>query len=423
MLRVFRQVTCCLALGLVGAGASSAQSFGRLQLQINDEQGKPLEGVKVTVTTKQLESYLDEGVTNKKGSVTIAFGDTTKVYDLALELDGYRRLDTTFKPEFRSTRRVELVLQPASAVRESAGVVEGEVQFTAAEKVFNSGVELLRAGELEGAEAKFLEALDRDSDLAGAHSALGGVYLELQKHEMAIAAARRLLELEPESSRGFRILYEAHRGLGNQAEADRALAKLTELDRSGEVGAMVYNEGVAALRLGDRAMAKKRFRDALAVKPELGAALSALAILYMQEESWSEAAGLGERLLELDPGSVKAKQLVYDAYSALDDTEKAAAAFEVLAAADPHALAAKLYEQAIASFNQGDLAAAIDGFGGALAVDPSLISAHYHLGLCHASRGDNAKARQHLERYIELEPKTASADVATAAEMLQYLAE
>jgi Tfp pilus assembly protein PilF len=41
------------------------------------------------------------------------------------------------------------------------------------------------------------------------------------------------------------------------------------------------------------------------------------------------------------------------------------------------------------------------------------------LGLCYVNSGDNAKAKEHFSRFLELAPDDP--DAGTAAEMVQYL--
>jgi Tfp pilus assembly protein PilF len=70
-------------------------------------------------------------------------------------------------------------------------------------------------------------------------------------------------------------------------------------------------------------------------------------------------------------------------------------------------------------FNAGNMAGAQQALEQALQADPDLPKAHYTLGLAYANTGDSAKAKEHLQRFLELAPDDP--DAATAKEMLDYL--
>ena len=55
----------------------------------------------------------------------------------------------------------------------------------------------------------------------------------------------------------------------------------------------------------------------------------------------------------------------------------------------------------------------------ALELEPEMARAHYRLGLAYLSAGELERARNHLTRFIELQPEDPEA--ATAREMLGYL--
>ena len=73
----------------------------------------------------------------------------------------------------------------------------------------------------------------------------------------------------------------------------------------------------------------------------------------------------------------------------------------------------------MALYNAANVAAAKEAFGRALAKDPNHPKSHYMLGLCYASTSENAKAREHLTKFLELAPNDN--DAAQAKEMLETL--
>jgi len=70
--------------------------------------------------------------------------------------------------------------------------------------------------------------------------------------------------------------------------------------------------------------------------------------------------------------------------------------------------------------NSGDTAGATAAFEAALAADPTMAEAHYHLGTILVGQGKTAEAIEHLEKYLSLNPENQQ-NVATAKGLIQAL--
>jgi len=402
---------------VLAAGALGAQTFGRVVLTVTDADGQPLPGAKITVTCELLPRFHKELKTNKKGEATVAVVDATKRYQVSVELEGYLPHQESIKPRLGQTSRAQVVLR---SVTSQVPPPTEEATLTPAQEVFNEGVAALQQEDLTTAEAKFRQALEMDPHLeAPVRSALGGLHLMAGQPESAIADAQALLALEPQNSRGYRILYEAHKALGDEKEAEKALKALSELDRGGDTVAMVYNEGVESFRVGDMAAAKARFAEALEMQPDFELALKGMLQVLLREESHLEAVAIVERLLALHPDDKNLLGLRHRLYKAAGDETKAQEALAALVEADPTLVVQQALERGVALYNAGDARAASEQFERALAVEPDNAKAHYHLGLCFVNLGDNAKAREHFERFLALAPDDP--DAGTARDMLNYL--
>jgi tetratricopeptide (TPR) repeat protein len=394
-----------------------SQAYGRVVLRVKDTEGKPVQGAKVTVTCPEIETFHEESESNKKGRVTFAFADATKLYDVVIAHEAFAPLEIQVKPELRTTTEREITLR-----RQSEEVVteEGERRiFSPSERVFNEGVELLRAGDLEGAKAKFLESLEKNSQMAAAHTALAALHVEQKNYDEAIAAANRFLEMSPPTANVYVLLYEAYRASGREEDAAQALEVLAGLGETGDTAILIYNEGVEALQNGNVEAAMTRFKTALEIHPELGPAQFAVAKLHLDAGNNEEAAKWAEKLLAQEPTHSGGLAVRYEAYRALDDPEKEEAAFQELAAVDPTTVARGFYDRGVELFNSGDVAGAIEQFERVLQADPSIGKAHYHLGLSYVNSGDSGRAREHLLRFLEMSPDDP--DAASATEMMKYL--
>jgi tetratricopeptide (TPR) repeat protein len=181
----------------------------------------------------------------------------------------------------------------------------------------------------------------------------------------------------------------------------------------------LYNEGVAAFRVGDNAAAEASFLRALELQDDLTAATSALGVLYMQSGRHAEAAAMAERVLAGEPDDARMLRLRWDAWRAVGDEAKAKEAFDALAAADPQVLVKDLFDEGARLFEAGDIAGARQQFERVLEIDPEHARAHYQLGLCLVNAGETAAAREHIEKFLELAPDDPEA--ATARDMLSFL--
>ncbi len=357
------QLLMALVLVLAANGIAEAQAFGRVTVVVKNEEGKPLQGVKVVVTCDELTRFREETETNKKGKAVVSFTDATKTYNFRFEYPDYQPSEMPIKPELRETITREVTLSEGSVVATTTeGGAESRVIYSPAEKVFNEGVTMLKQGDMAGAKVKFMEALEKNEKMAPAYSALAGVYLEEKDYEAALASIQSYRELEPGDLNSFFMLFDVHTALGNQNEADAALKALKDADKGGDTVKLIYNAGVEATKTGNFASAKARFIEALELDPSLKQAIFALAVIYGGEGSHQKAAEYAEEHLALEPGNKTSLRIRWNAYHKLGREEEAKAAFQELAAADPKVLASEFYNKGIQLFEAGDSAAAIAEF-------------------------------------------------------------
>ena len=185
--------------------------------------------------------------------------------------------------------------------------------------------------------------------------------------------------------------------------------------------AMTYNEGVEAFNSGDKNTAYTKFEAAVQLDPNLIQAQSALAGLYIDRKEWAKAAAAAEKVLAAEPTNVEALRDRYDAYKGLGDKAKAEEALKALSTTDVgnRDTAVRIFNEGVGAFNAGNLTEAKATFERAVTVDPTLPKAYYMLGLVSISTDDQAKAKQYLQKFLELAPDDK--DAATAKEMLESL--
>jgi tetratricopeptide (TPR) repeat protein len=129
-----------------------------------------------------------------------------------------------------------------------------------------------------------------------------------------------------------------------------------------------FVEACAAEDRGDASMAEHLFRQAIDLEPNMAAALTNLGNLVHRQGELEEARKLYERALEHDPMQPEAR---YNLANLLEDL--------------------------------GETELAISEMRRVCAAAPDFADAHYNLGLMLAHLGGAAQAKQHLERYLELD--------------------
>ena len=405
-----------VALLLLPAVSALAIGQGRLQAEVVDAQGKPVEGVQVTITQPEI-GYENTAKTDKRGRFALAVVDATRPYTFEFSKEGMPKVVETFKIEAAGVTRHTFTLAPAAAAPAAgSAVTEGRNK---AINAFNEGVAALQGGDKATARAKFEEASGIDPQMPQPYSVLGTLYLEAKEWDKAIQAANTLLELSPGDPAALLVLYDAHVGKGDAATAQGFLDELSSAGGGTEAAIRIFNAGADAARAGNLDTAITLFGKAIELDPELAPAHAAQSRLLLARERYQEALTSAEKALELDPGLVEVQRTRYEAYRRLGQEDKAREVFEELAAADPEGLAETLLERGRAAFQAGETAAAVQALEQAVQAKPDHARAHYWLGLSYANAGDNAKAKQHLQKFVELAPDDPEAG--SAKEMIAYM--
>jgi tetratricopeptide (TPR) repeat protein len=195
--------------------------------------------------------------------------------------------------------------------------------------------------------------------------------------------------------------------------------ELMEAEGMAATAKTVYNEGSAAYQAEDLDTALAKFREAVKMDPSLYDAHHAIATILVHRGDHAGAAEAADRALDLTPDDLRTLRVALDAPRGVGNAERATEIAKRLAAVDTEFGAVGLLQRGGELFNSGDVAGARDLLEQALAIDPSLGKAYYLLGLCALNSGDTDRAKQHLAKFLELDPDAAEA--ATAREMLGAL--
>jgi tetratricopeptide (TPR) repeat protein len=258
-----RLILATLALGLMVAAPIQAVSQGRVFGTVKDENNKPIEGVKVTVTFPGVESYKVEATTNAKGDYAVTLIDATRVYLYTLEKEGYQAIQQELKVPIGANQRQDYqMLSIAEAQRRGP---QGR-ELTPKEKavlVFNEGAEASQMGDPATAKTKFQEAMTLDPTLVASYSALATLHFGEGDYARAVQLAEQGHAIDARDLKSLRILAEGYAKLGDTEKSRAASAAMSAIDPKAGANE-IYNQAIAAYNAGNNDAAVPLLEQALA---------------------------------------------------------------------------------------------------------------------------------------------------------------
>jgi tetratricopeptide (TPR) repeat protein len=99
-----------------------------------------------------------------------------------------------------------------------------------ADELYDRAVDCVADGDLEGAVRAYREALAVDADFADAWEGLSMALADQEKWDEAIAAAKKVVELDPDEQLGYTNVSRIYQRSGNVPEAESWAAKARVLD-------------------------------------------------------------------------------------------------------------------------------------------------------------------------------------------------
>ncbi|MGH9399180.1 MAG: tetratricopeptide repeat protein [Thermoanaerobaculia bacterium] len=216
-------------------------------------------------------------------------------------------------------------------------------------------------------------------------------------------------------------------GVGEAAGLDATLTKVSEAEAAAraaappsanELAAGTYNEGVDLLNAGNRTAAEAKFLEAVKTSPDLPAVWKALTYIAYDRKDWPKTVEYGLKATDLDLSLTNLYGMMAEAAQASGDKKGAAEYLAKYAEANPDT-PEMLYNKGVEAYNHNKMKEAEEALGKAVAARPEYALAHFWLGMASINVKKNAAAREHFQKYLELEPKGSEAE--TAREMLSVL--
>lgn len=392
---------------------------GRLIGKVLDAQGKPIAGVTVTATSKDIAGFEKVLTTDNKGIFILDFDEINVNYNYRFEKAGYATLSIDQKWTVRDTERHEFKMETGAAAGPVADQPPASTSSPAI-TAFNAGAAAFKVRDHATATAKFEEALRHDPNLRQAWSALSLARLEQKQYQQAAEAAEKAIALGAATDQNvLRARWEAYRNLGDPAKTQAAREAL---DKAGHLQAeakRIHNEGVALTKLGDDKEAYAKFQEAVEADPGFEQAWLALAVTGLKIGRAAEAAAAARKLLEINPGHTEAVRVQYNAALQAGDDDVTADALVALAAVDRATARDNLFRLGAKAFDADNAAKAKERFARVLAIDANHPRSNYYMGVLMLREGNKQAAKSHLERFIQLAPTDPDAE--TAKGLIAYM--
>lgn len=241
--------------------------------------------------------------------------------------------------------------------------------------------------------------------------AIGGLtQLLLAQKQPAQAAARVGAQIEkvPNEANLYVLLGQVQLGQKDYKAAEQSLTKALELNPKDIDGILAL--GAAQSSLGSVNEAIESYERAIQQAPRDARAYMLLASFEESHGQWQPAQQHYQKVLDIQPDNpVAANNL---AYLLLEHSGNADLALSLAQTArrgmpDRSNTADTL---AWAYIHKGAYALAIDLLESAVKIDPTNSTYHYHLGLAYQKNHDDAQAKAHFVRALQLNPPQAQAD-------------
>lgn len=384
--------------------------------RVVDFAGDAIKKVSVVLTSADDPSFRVEEKTDRNGFFSFEIENASLGYVATFQRAGFLGISAAITLSAGETIEHTFTMLTQREVDEGKEEIlaerESQADFSAA-KFFNEGVEALSSGDLSAARQGFEEALELDSAMVEALSALCLVTMRQGDWSAAAGYAKRTLAVDPADARALVASYRANKKIGDDEQASKAAEALRSAGYNDEVAGQIFNEGVDLFHGNNTAEAVAAFEEAAELDPTMKDAHVALAGLYLNQEAFDRAIAASDRALALDPNDEKALTYRFEA-CLLSGCDRLPEAIESLGAVEPDFVSETINELAFKLFKNNQLDESKELVEQLLALNADDARANYVMGLILVNAGDGDAARSHLKAFLEAAPDDPDADGARA---------
>ena len=294
-MRVFKFLTVFALILVFSVKSFAGIQAGMIIFKVVDENKKPLEGVKITITMKKRKSFKKELVTNKKGVARVTLNIAT--YTVKFEKEGYVTYETLTKPIIsdKKVENIKLMSLKAAAMQKESKLSPEERAALA----FNQAVEFLKKKDDKGAYPLLKKAVELNPNLAYAWFHLGRIDLLNNKLDDAERELLKAIDLNGTMGHAYVLLADVYKKKGDEENYKKYHKKAEEMGAIDP--AEYYNKAVEYINAGNDKEAKGYLEKALQVDPKYADAYYQLGLLYLRQGDMNKCVEMLKKYLELAP--------------------------------------------------------------------------------------------------------------------------
>lgn len=292
-------------LGTLGVLALSvtpvlAQSRGGARGKVVDEEGNPVPGAKVLLKYTDGTSSTFEVEADENGEY-IQIGLQPGGYYFTASREGFVDASLDIRITIGGITTVpDLEMMSVEAARKLQGPDQAQIQ-----EMFNEGVQLAQAADLDGAEAKFNEILEIQPGIPEVYRNLGWIATQRKDWEAAELNYQSALDLRPGDPTFMAALAEVYRSTGRTDEALELMSEAA-VDNPDDAKSQ-FNQGLFLLDGGKTEEAQAAFEAALAADPEMAEAHYHLGTILVGQGKVGESVEHLEAYLASNPDNEQQK--------------------------------------------------------------------------------------------------------------------
>jgi len=276
--------------------AQDYKGKGRVKGLVTDEQGNPLEGVKV----KLYSVRASQGFTVETDKDGIWHGNWIRngTWNADFEKFGYAPKKISMQiSEFKKNPDIEVALKK----------VEGLIISKELEEQLIKGNELFGQGSYDEARAVFVKMLEENPDAYIVNQNIGNCYFQQEKYEEAVEYYKKALEKDDENTS---VLLGIGNSFANMGENE------TALEWYGKIGfeklddpTVLYNIGTSLFNMAKYDEALKYYERSVEIQVDFLDGLYQLGLVYLTTGNNESAIIQFEKYLGLDSESGRADQV------------------------------------------------------------------------------------------------------------------
>jgi tetratricopeptide (TPR) repeat protein len=296
--KLFASAAVALA---VAAGVLAAGAQARLRGKVTDSAGNPVAGAAITITTPNLSTLKLSLKTDSKGDYATIIADATMPYDIKVEKEGFVPYEAKKKIAVGDTATMDFkMLKPSEAGGGTAAAAPAKPSPNEeAVLAFNEAVDKINTGDKAGAEAKLMEAVGKNPDLAQGWQALTSLAYEKKDYKKALEYGQKALDLDPEMTNLYATMMASAQATGDKAGAEAWRKKYEEANP--DTPESLYNKGIDHYNKGELKPAREQLEKAVTAKPDFAIAHFWLGMTSMSLKDNKAAKEHLQKYLELDP--------------------------------------------------------------------------------------------------------------------------